>query len=248
MTPFLIVGMPRTGSTLLFSGLAQHPDVRIYSEVFHPVRSERTGGHAIRRNGSSISFDETRDDAIRFLDEIVFPPSETRAAVGCKIFAEYVRCAGTEGLFQRLRDHYKTLHVIHVVRQNYLDVLVSREVADKTQEWARYTATPPAPAPALTIDAAAAENFFEYMKVADHFFEAFFRPDLYLKLGYEDLSKDYAATISLVYDFLGLEQRTAMMRVFKQIREPFSEIISNYQELKSHFQNSEFGVFFPEAA
>ena len=33
--PFVIVGMPRTGSTLLLTTIQQHPAVLSYSELFH---------------------------------------------------------------------------------------------------------------------------------------------------------------------------------------------------------------------
>ena len=61
--PFAVIGMPRTGSTLLLASLGTHPAIAIRDEIFHRLRSERAGNHAIRRaEGSTTFFDPNSND------------------------------------------------------------------------------------------------------------------------------------------------------------------------------------------
>jgi LPS sulfotransferase NodH len=244
VTPFVIVGMPRTGSTLLQTGIAQHPHVRLYGELFHKVRAERMAGHAILRDGRTIYYDEDQDDPIAFLERHVFFSPCGAEAVGLKIFAEYVWRPNTYDLFQRLKDHYTNLHVVHIVRRNYLDVLASRTIANLTQEWMRTARTDPAPTPRIEINREDAERFFKSMLVADRFFTEFFRSGEYLRIDYAELASEYALTLKQAFEFLGLSPIEPSIRVRKQINEPLSEIVSNYHELRSFFLGGEFGSFF----
>lgn len=49
MKPFIIVGMPRTGSSLLRLSLACLPEIMIARELFHKLESERKNRHFIKK-------------------------------------------------------------------------------------------------------------------------------------------------------------------------------------------------------
>ena len=87
MTPFVIVGTPRTGSFLLLTGLQQHARIEAYRELMHPSDIERAGYHAIIRGEAAIYF-SGHGDAITFLKQQVYERGETSGAVGFKLFAE----------------------------------------------------------------------------------------------------------------------------------------------------------------
>lgn len=246
MIPFIIVGMPRTGSTLLLTGISQHPETQVYGELFHASRSERAGSHVINRDGKQIFFDETKDDAIAFLDEHVFHADDTAFVVGFKVFAELVSCPGTEKFFLRLKEHYPTLRVIHIFRKNYLDVLVSREVATKTREWVRYAnaKTTGSTSPKIAIDPVRAERFFKGIRSADNFFGGFFEPSRYLRVDYDALSQNFASTMKDVYNFLDLTPFDPTVKLSKQINQPSAVIVENYYDLCKYFQGTTFSSFF----
>src|SRR4051812_45946380 len=72
--PFIIVGMPRTGSTLVVSSLQQHPNLTVHEELFHFTEAERAMRHAISHRNASIYFDANGGDALGFLKDYVFIP------------------------------------------------------------------------------------------------------------------------------------------------------------------------------
>ena len=248
---FLVLGMPRTGSTLLLTGLSQHPQIRAYGELFHQVRSEREGSHALIRDGLPICFDENQDDAIQFLDSEVFcpVPSEIRA-VGFKLFGEHVKCSGTERLFSRLKEAYPDVKIIHIRRPNYLDVLISREMAKATRNWIKLVdaadaekSFEPAPRPqrkAFHIDPSTASAFFENMRLVDDFFREFFQGPNYHEVLYQNLAADYEGQLNAVYRHLGVDAHRPRQMTAKQIESPASGLISNMGELRTYFRGTRF--------
>ncbi|MCW2274661.1 LPS sulfotransferase NodH [Rhodoblastus acidophilus] len=246
MTPLIIVGMPRTGSTLLHTGVTQHPQTRVYGELFHPVRQERVGSHAIIRNGERIFFNETTDDAIAFLDKHVFLESEQIDVIGFKVFRELVSCQGTTDFFERLKAHYANLHVLHIVRSNYLDVLISREVARATNDWVRFVNSPPKQneLTKVRIEPDQALTFFNEVRSADTYFGSIFDGERYLKVDYDELSASFSQTMQKVYEFLGVRPFEPEIKVKKQIDRGAAEIVENYEELADYFVSTEFGSFF----
>ncbi len=96
--PFIIVGMPSTGSTFLLTTIQQHPAILAYGELSHPAIGERSRTHAIRRDGAALVFDAESADPIDFPKGWVWTDSNAGyGAIGFKIFAEYVRPQSTDG-------------------------------------------------------------------------------------------------------------------------------------------------------
>jgi LPS sulfotransferase NodH len=183
--PFLIAGMPRTGSNLLATTIRQHPAVLAHNELFHPVVGERSGTHAIRREGTAVYFDEQSGDPIDFLRRWVWNDRNAGyRAVGFKVFVEYVRAPSTSRLLERLQEEIEGLRVLHIRRANYLDVYISRLVANKTQQWISYAENDPAGEDAreirLSIFPEAAARFFQAMDQADTYIEGLFGGERYL--------------------------------------------------------------------
>ena len=134
--PLFILGNPRTGSTLLSTLLLQHPSIHVHGELFHSVENERKESHKLRGRRKAW-FDPEVDDAILFLDEHVFGVStdyqDTEVSiVGVKIFADHVSEGGASHLFRRIRGHYPQAEIIHMRRDDYLDVLISHEFASRS--------------------------------------------------------------------------------------------------------------------
>lgn len=246
MEPFVVVGMPRTGSTLLLTGLTQHPEIMAFGELFHAVASERANTHAFTRAGRKIYFDEKHDDAVAFLKREVFPAAKRGSkAVGFKLFAEMVKCPGTEKLFARLKTEFPDLRVIHIVRRNFFEVLASREVARATKNWVQLMGQKPPAAPQrVRIDPQRTEAFFANMQKVDHFFSSFFAGENYLQVDYTALASDFTGEMSRVYQFLGVSPFEPKKQIEKQISAPLSEVVENYGELRKAFANSPYRTFF----
>lgn len=60
MIPFIIVGHPRSGSTLLREAMAQHSEIKVLGELFHKLENEPAipapAGKWLRARGDSLSF------------------------------------------------------------------------------------------------------------------------------------------------------------------------------------------------
>ena len=126
-TRFAILGVQRTGTTLLMGLLDQHPDVVCVGEIFQ-YRTENVQ-YGIRRFRAYVHDSPQRRilDLIRwrgivydYLDT-VFPPFE-QSATGFKIMLDQIR--RYRPVLDYLRQNqYK---IIHVVRSNVLKTHVSR--------------------------------------------------------------------------------------------------------------------------
>jgi len=239
--------MPRTGSTLLLASLGTHPAIAIRDEIFHRLRSERAGNHAIRRaEGSTTFFDETQDDAIDFLGREVFaaaPPGV--AAIGFKLHADHVRCPGTARLPARLAA-IPRFAAIHLVRPNHLEVLVSLRVAQATGAWRRDAGTtaPRPELPRLVIDPAEAFGFFAAMAAADRDLAEAFGGGAYLRVTYDALATSFEATLATVTGFLGVPPAPVAPPVERQITVPLPEIVGNYDALRAASVGTPWARFF----
>jgi LPS sulfotransferase NodH len=252
MTPYVIVGMPRTGSTLLATGLAQHPDIAYSGELFHPVTNERQYTHHLTIDGKTVFFDPLEDDAITFLQENLYSRSAASyTAVGFKLFGDYVKGPGSERLFMRLKDEIEGLRVIHIKRDNYLDTLVSRELAKITKKWVVFADQDQAPKPRgrrvstkVTISIEMAERFFKAIADVDGFYARHFGGDAYRCVTYDALDRNFVGETSDLFAFLGASPMTAEPKTLRQKSVSNPSMVTNFKELKSHFKGTPYAVFF----
>ena len=239
--PLFIVGNPRTGSTLLSTLLLQHPAVHVHGELFHPEENERRETHFLRGRRKSW-FDPETDDAIMFLDEHVFGVTtdyldRSVSVVGVKIFADHVSTGGATHLFRRIRAHYPTAAIVHMRRDDYLDVLVSLEIASRSRQWVnwshdvqqRESVSP------FTIKVERAREFFERMYRADSFFALRFAGDNYIPLHYNELVRDIPRASADLFARLGVPDHEVQAVTEKQVQVSDFELIKNMDHLVAEF-------------
>ena len=240
--PLFLIGNPRTGSTLLSTVLLQHPAVHMHGEVFHPEESERQATHALRNRAKSW-FDPAADDPLEFLDEWVFGMPQNNvgkpvSVVGVKVFADYVESGSTEKLFTRLRSHYPHGAFIHVQRSNYLDVLISKEIAARSRRWVDWSHEEESSVDVAPFSVAveSARSFFAAMLQADEFFTSHFAGPGYLAVEYEDLVADLDGVSSSVFSFLGVGGCPVQMVTRKQVGAAELDLVRNLPELESEYR------------
>jgi LPS sulfotransferase NodH len=219
---FAIVGNPRTGSSHLVSLLDSHPDVACWDdEIFDE-------GEAFDKSACACPKD--------FLLERVFPVNGI--AVGFKLLWDALG---------RLRNGWELLRemdirVIHTYRANRLDSFLSFQLArinkaftswygdykthefeagyDEILEWFRTTE----------------ERDLEIARQA----EAWSVPRLAIE--YNELCRDQTR----ILEFLGAPPHLLTSRLTKQRRGRQSEILRNYEELKSTFKGSMWSEYFED--
>lgn len=239
--PLFIVGNPRTGSTLLSTLLLQHPSVHVHGELFHPEENERENTHFMRYRKKAW-FDPETDNAILFLDEHVFGvdtdySGRAVSVVGVKIFADHVHSGGAQHLFRRIREHYPAAAIVHMRRDDYLDVLVSLEIASRSRQWVNwsYAKQEREPLAPFTIKVERAREFFERMYRADSFFALRFAGENYIPLHYNELVRDIPRASADLFARLGVPDHEVKAVTEKQVQISDFELIKNMDDLVAEF-------------
>src|SRR5579859_5197188 len=110
---FIILCYARTGSELLLRALAQHPQVRLYGELFHAVAGER-GEHGVP--GRSLGDDE---DGATFLRNAVFREQDGASAVGFKLMYSHAAAPPHASVWTALGED-RPVRVIRLRRDDLL--------------------------------------------------------------------------------------------------------------------------------
>ena len=72
----------------------------------------------------------------------------------------------------------------------------------------------------------------------------FFAEHKRLVITYEELVENTDNITNKIQDFLGLETQNLVVQTQKQATQPISEVIDNYQQLKTEFSNTSWSNFF----
>jgi LPS sulfotransferase NodH len=262
MTPptrFVLLGHPRSGSTLVTLALQQHPDVRMFGEVFHVEFLNRliayrwgvTGRPSLLRSRERTEawVCTEHHDGAQFLDDLVYgdPSPDRPDAIGFKLFYDHARHGRTASAWDYLREQ-RDVRVVHLVRANLLECLVSTRTAELTNVWEvdEDEGTPGQPPP-LRLTATECTEYFERLTTlrdrADGDLGLSHRQ--VLEIEYErDVHHDFDSTMRRVQHFLGVPAATLPMRLRKLSTRPVHERVANFAELADHFRDTRFRAFF----
>ncbi|MEY4769085.1 MAG: hypothetical protein RL637_1724, partial [Pseudomonadota bacterium] len=247
MQMFIIIGMPRSGSTFLQTTIAQHPGVKVYTELFHPLTVERQTSHVICENNERVFFDSDKDDAIDFLSKHVWNDiNHQYGAVGFKLFAERVQCIGTDKLFLKLKQNFPNLKFIHIERSNFLDCWISREIAIRTGQWVQFeTSDKSSFSSKIYASPFKLEQFFNNYSEANNFFKSnFFSGDNYLHVDYDYFCNNFEKNSQEIFNFLGLNTIKVVAKTQKQNISKSLEQIQNIDEVRTFFMSGRYAHFF----
>lgn len=240
MMKYIIIGMPRTGSTLVQTTLAQHPKVRSFGELFHWVRGEREGRHAIETPAGKLFFDPEKDDPQAFLDEVVWAGDrpDVRAA-GFKLFAKYVQAESTQDLFSKLKANNPDLSVIYIERRNILDVMASWRMASVSGEWMRRTGEgEEKQPPTCSFPVDAAEEFLDTHVGGVERLDRWVNGMRCLRVDYDDISDNFQRVARDMFEFLGVEPIDIQPAIVKQANRSPRQVLENWDELAAHFRGT----------
>lgn len=218
-TKFLIIGHPRTGTSLLHTYLNSHWNILSLNEPL----------------GASVN------KAVLFKKY-----SKIIKAVGFKYFYEYTGDAMKKSILIELFKR-ENIKVIKIQRKNYLRTYVSRCIAEKTNEWSS-TNTKERSIERKKIVLTkedCLQAFTQYRKdeeetntIIKKFNVPVFETD------YDTLVAEANDTMFAIQKFLGVSQQIPKSLLIRQNAEPLNELIENYNDLKASFSGSEFEYFF----
>lgn len=258
MVKFVLLGHRRSGSTLMLCGLAGHRNVYMFGELFNEHEDDRRKAFASGLRGCSVAerrgmsesgFYRDGQDGAQFLRDFVFYEHYWQpVAVGFKLFYHQARdTGGARRAWEYLIAH-KDIHVIHLVRRNMLESMLSLRIAFQTNEWASLTTEAPAPTEPLAplhFSPQECEGYFTETGKSQQWARAAFSDHPSIEVEYEgDLCRRFQATMHRVQDFLGVPRRRSRRLLRKQARRRPAEQISNYAELKAHFAPTPYARWF----
>lgn len=254
MMRFILLGHGRSGSTLIVRSLEEHPNLRMFGELFHDSERERERAfHALNETfgaeRTESQFYREGGDGAEYLREGVFyeRPWKDISAVGFKMF--YVHARGDAGA-RRAWDYLienEDISVIHLSRTNLLESWVSLRVASITKEWVWYagSAAKRTQVPPLTLDPSECEAYCNQILAQRQWAAEAFRNHPTLEIEYEaDIVQRYQATMDRVHDFLEVPRRPARQVLEKQAKRKPHEQISNYRDFEEHFRHTLYESFF----
>ncbi|MEH2069544.1 MAG: hypothetical protein V7K47_15505 [Nostoc sp.] len=243
MLKFILLGYSRTGSTLVYFALRKHPEIEMYGELFN--FNEKVRQNIPVRNSSYL--DST--DAALFLKDTVFCEHERdqQKAVGFKIFYYHVRNDNEARKGWNYLLSQKDIHVIHLIRQNLLECLISHEVSVQTEQWflEKSSKTKSVEVAPFRIEVERCRGFFEGIFTWQEWATRSFQDHPFMTVEYEaDICLAYQETMNRIHDFLSVSPYHAPMPLQKQAQKKPRDQVCNYDELKEYFQYTLFSEFF----
>jgi LPS sulfotransferase NodH len=229
-THFVVLGHPRSGSTLLVQALREHPGMCVYGELFQDEPEARRTGYGARRG----TMYETGTDGASFLADTIFRENDDpeTLATGFKLFYTQGRTPGARSAWGYLIGR-KDLRVIHLTRDSGLRAFVSLCEAEASGRWLVEPAdTPPAGAP-IHIDPQRCLAFLDSLYAYREWVRRAFAAHERLELSYErHLVADFDTALADVQTFLGVPALRLPALLRRQGTRPLEERISNYGEIR----------------
>lgn len=245
MLKFILLGYSRSGSSLLNFALREHSEIEMYGELFNPNQEVRQKFFHVR---NSSYLDGT--DAALFLKDTVFyerDRSEKQKAVGFKIFYYDLRNDNEARKGWNYLLSQKDIHVIHLIRRNLLECLISHKVAMQTEQWLleKSSKTKFVEVAPFRIEVERCKGFFENVFAWQEWATRSFQDHPLMTVEYEaDICLAFPETINRIHDFLSVSPYHAPMLLQKQAQKKPRDQVCNYDELKEYFQYTLFSEFF----
>jgi LPS sulfotransferase NodH len=248
VTRFLLLGAARTGSTLVGNALVDHPEILFYGEIFHHRLHRRvaeaareTMGHGVLRRlplGLPVCRDE--DDARAYLAGL-FSRGSAFAATGFKLFYDQARRGRVSTAWDYVADD-PAMKVVHLLRANWLESLISQERAIRTGVW--HSADPPT-AGSFCLSPEQCLEFFEHLDQSRARAQSVLDSHPVLELEYSQLAADFHRSVVRVCSFLGVSaDRAFVPRLAKLSRQEPRDELANYEELRDFFRPTPYARFF----
>lgn len=241
---FCVITTPRSGSTWLATLLDSHPQIKSFEEPFiwradRPNWTDRNfpSYYNYKTNAPKSPF-----TLFKYLNILSNYKSDTEFdIIGFKVMYNQIQ-ENPEIMLKLLLDNYR---IIHLIRQNYLDVIISR--AAKKQHRIAHSNQVQSKTKQVTLDT---EHLIEDLDRCQRN-NKLFRPLLkimplpVLEITYESMQQDYNRVLRLVADFLGVSSNSITFQSdLKRINQgKYSEKIANYDEVVKTLSRSSYSAF-----
>lgn len=249
--PFVIFATQRTGSNWLMSMLDSHPAIASYDELLGGTGSD-WGRPDVEFFEPYFERHSKRRDILararwlfRYLNELYSPRRGTEAT-GMKLMYNQL-WHNPSVLIYMIRHRVR---VVHLVRMNRLDILISEETAEARQRYHAWK-DDVVETPAVTLDPQRVISWLKTLELRVRIARSILTllPIKYIEVSYEKLM----AEPSLVYDILaflevdmqpGSPGLVSGFRKLNTYKRP--DLIENYAEVESALRGTRFEHFLGE--
>lgn len=240
---FIVVSTQRTGSSWLMGRINSVTGAQGHLELFYddirraPARAGRNDYPRFFEIGDTFPGRTRVARIFAYLDKFYSRPG----AVGFKVMYSQLRQYPEVLLYIAVRR----LAVVHLVRRNDLDVILSGELAKATKTFHATLDENPQEAPAVALDAQAVVNRIGRLEKKRSIMRQLLRilPAPVHEVSYEELNARNEAFLS-VCDYLGipgeLEDRS-QQRLSKRQRLPLEKAITNFEEVRVRLIRGGYG-------
>ena len=226
----ILVSTARSGTNYfldVFSNLVS--DSIAYREIF----KESGGSYALLEKRLGLTkaayLDLLGHDPLQLWCDVQAEAAQSHKHVMAKIF--YYHAGNCPELWNHFRDNNR---VIHLVRRNHFQALVSREVAQLTGKWLqkKNQEAPPLPDPFELPREKALESIRKAQNNVART-RVFFEGSNYHEVFYEDISSNVAACADTIAAIFDVDQASSKIttRLSKQKTYRNEDILTNYSEL-----------------
>lgn len=237
-TPFVILTSQRSGSTWLVSLLNQLKDTTAYGELFLPRKHVENWD----ADFAYPRFDEVKGQMVGIRPARVFHyldgVYQHRGVVGFKLmYSQLYR-------YPELLIYFWThrVRVVHLVRKNALDFVISQTLKRKIQKAHRLADDPPLEDVQIELDPKTLIHRLQIRQRKSKRGQMILRLSglRSIEIGYEDLQKD-ASVFQSLCRFLSIETDVMPQSRFQKVRRKTQDqIIKNYSEVKQVLEGTRF--------
>lgn len=216
---FIVITRSRTGSNLLMSFLNSHPDIIAKGELFR-----RLEGQSCKK-----------------VWEIIYTKKPKHIKyVGFKIFYYHPLDSEDREVWNYIKKD-KSIKLIHLTRQNMLETVVSRQIADKTNVWTNKNKNNiQLVDKQVEINIDHCLNEFKLTQESENRTRNEFKRDFFLEITYEELVKDKQDKMNQVFNFLNLKEIEVNTSYKKQNKENIEDLVINYNDLRLALEKSKW--------
>ncbi len=245
-TRFVLLASARTGSRFLASLLNSHPHARCFGEIFNPSVVDRIPWTCAGYETTPELLRLRDDDPVTLLERVILSnhPPGVRAC-GFRLFYYHARTPPWDAIWPYLRDD-RSLEVIHLRRRNEFRKHVSEEVARMTGRWHIVNDADAHRRVSLELDIGRCLRAMDLFPEQERQALAALGPHDTLDVYYEDLLRPGATLMAQVLRFLGLDERPLHAGTEKQIRQPLSDLISNYGQVREALAGTRWNAFLDD--
>lgn len=226
---FIITGQGRSGSNLLKFALKAHSDLEVIGEYFntrvYPEAVEQRGNQRAREYFASAK--------------------ESTRAIGFKIFHHQATTTPSKSVWRYLTN--KNVFVVHLIRRNSFERLMSLAVATQSRAWVGKEENQNLhDSIRLNKDPKLWFEEIERDIAVENKLQQAFNNNKYLQIFYEDIVDDPQAIFRKIQIFLGVDPTNLPMKLKKQERIPKRVRCENYQDIVDHFKGTKHEWMFGE--